>query len=85
VRDWFVDNRLLIGLCILGVLLTAGVMPMHRAQARAECHRRYAKARTAADTLAIDGVVVDVWDRFPGLASRCLVVRLADRPKAERR
>ena len=85
MRDWFVDNRLLLGLCILGALFTAGVVPLHRAQDRAECHRRYAEARSTADTVAVDAVVVDVWDRFPGLASRCLVVRLADQAKARRR
>jgi hypothetical protein len=75
VTEWISSNRVLLLVVVLGAVVSLAIVPYHRATARAECHRLYQRAVTWADTLQVDQVTVDRWDRFPGLVIRCEVIR----------
>ncbi len=76
MADWIAENRALLALMAVGILLAGAVVPYHLATARAECRRRYALARSSADTVIVDTTTVGgAWARFPGLLIRCIAIR----------
>jgi hypothetical protein len=75
LADWVNANRLLLLIVAVGALASLAIIPYHRATARAECRQLYGRATTWADTVQVDHITVDRWDRFPGLVIRCEVIR----------
>jgi hypothetical protein len=71
-RERFEEHKALLLIALIGTIATLGIVPYHRAVARAECRQLYGQAHSWQDTLQIDAETVVLWDRFPDLAKRWL-------------